>query len=101
MCDPSKPHIVPMFVKMILEPIWQLYDIAIFQNDAAKAAKMAARALGVEVAPREISTKDPRMTVSLIMNRWLPLPDAILRMVVRCMPNPVEAQCQRLHTLLP
>ena len=24
-CHPSKPHIVPMFVKMILEPIWQLY----------------------------------------------------------------------------
>lgn len=100
-CDPSKPHIVPMFVKMILEPIWQLYDIAVIQGDSGKAAKMAARALGVEVTPREVSAKDPRVTLSLIMNKWLPLPDAILRMVVRCMPGPVEAQQQRLHTLLP
>lgn len=99
-CDPNKPNIVPMFVKMILEPIWQLYDIAIEQGDPTKAAKMAARALNVEIAPREISTKDPRVTVATIMNRWLPLPDAILRMAVRCMPSPSVAQKRRLHVLL-
>ena len=38
-CDPSKPNIAPMFVKMILEPIWQLYDRAIFQNDADKSGE--------------------------------------------------------------
>lgn len=99
-CDPNKPSMVPMFVKMILEPIWQLYDIAIEQSDPTKAAKMAARALGVEITPREINAKDPRMTVATIMNRWLPLPDAILRMAVRCMPSPADAQKHRLRTLL-
>lgn len=35
------------------------------------------------------------------MRRYLPLADSILRMVVRNMPNPVEAQKRRLSTLLP
>jgi ribosome assembly protein 1 len=34
------------------------------------------------------------------MRRWLPLADSILRMVVRNMPNPYEAQKARVSTLL-
>lgn len=33
----------PMFATMILDPIWQLYDAAVVQQDPAKAAKMAQR----------------------------------------------------------
>ena len=32
-----------MFATMILEPIWQLYDSAITQQDPEKAAKMALK----------------------------------------------------------
>ena len=88
-----------MFATLILEPIWQLYSTAIELNDPEKAAKMAYRGCGVELQPREISTKDPRSTIQAIFRKWLSLPDAILRMVVRCMPNPVDAQHLRLTTL--
>lgn len=95
-CEPSDK---PMFATLILEPIWQLYNTAIEQNDPEKAAKMAFRGCGVELQPREISTKDPRSTIQAIFRKWLSLPDAILRMVVRCMPNPIDAQKLRLTTL--
>lgn len=99
-CDPLDPISNPMFATMILEPIWQLYDAAILQQAPEKAAKMAQRGLGVELPPREINSRDPRATVQAIFRRWLPLPDAILRMVVRCMPSPDTAQAARLATLL-
>jgi len=54
----------------------------------------------VELPPREVNARDPRSTLQAIFRRWLPLSDAILRMVVRCVPSPVEAQAKRLPTLL-
>lgn len=56
--------------------------------------------IGVELPPREVNARDPRSTLQAIFRRWLPLSDAILRMVVRCVPSPVEAQAKRLPTLL-
>lgn len=98
-CDYQDPNSKPMFASMILEPIWQLYDIGITQSDPEKAAKMAARGIGVEIGAREINVRDPRSTIQAILRQWLPLPDSILRMVVRCIPNPIDAQQARIKTL--
>ena len=54
----------------------------------------------MELPPREINVRDPRSTLQAIFRRWLPLPDAILRMVVRCMPNPRIAQSSRINTFI-
>lgn len=43
--DPYNPQIKPMFVSMILEPLWQMYDVIFNQQNAEKAAKMAKRAV--------------------------------------------------------
>lgn len=43
--DPYSPQIKPMFVTMILEPLWQMYDVIFNQQNAEKAAKMAKRAV--------------------------------------------------------
>lgn len=43
--DPYNPQIKPMFVTMILEPIWQMYDVIFNQQNTEKAAKMAKRAV--------------------------------------------------------
>ena len=99
-CDYQDPNSKPMFASMILEPIWQLYDVGIAQSDPEKAAKMAARGIGVQIGPREINVRDPRSTVQAILRQWLPLPDSILRMVIRCIPNPIDAQQARIKTLI-
>ena len=99
-CDPLDTSSQPMFAAMVLEPLWQLYDAAVIQQNPEKAAKMAARGVGVELPPREVNVRDPRATAQAIFRRWLPLSDAVLRMVVRCMPNPADAQKARLFTLV-
>jgi translation elongation factor EF-G len=108
--DPSNPNAKPMFVTMVLEPIWQMYNVAITEQNSEKAAKMAKR-LGVEIAKRDIysggagksqqtgasstaagSTEAYRGTLQAIMRAWLPLADAVLRTVVRIVPDPVISQ---------
>ena len=49
----ENPSLKPMFATMILDPIWQMYDVCITQQNPEKAAKMAARGLGVEVPDSE------------------------------------------------
>ncbi len=40
-CDPDNSSHVPMFVSLILEPIWNLYSAAMTERDPHKAAKYA------------------------------------------------------------
>lgn len=43
-CDPSRDGSnKPMFATMVLDPLWQLYNIAVTQQDVKKAANMASR----------------------------------------------------------
>jgi ribosome assembly protein 1 len=57
--------------------------------------------LNVVLPPREINPRDPRATLQAILRRWLPLSEAVLRMIIRTVPDPVQAQRARLFTLLP
>jgi ribosome assembly protein 1 len=91
----------PLFATLVLEPIWAVYDAAITEHNPEKASKMAKRALDIELEPREVNSKDPRSTAQAIFRRWLPLSDALLRMVVRCVPDPTSAQQKRILTLYP
>jgi ribosome assembly protein 1 len=46
-CDPSDPTAQPMFASLILDPIWQIYDTAIVQQNPDKAAKMATKGVSL------------------------------------------------------
>eukprot|EP01032_Pedospumella_encystans_P018634 gene18634-21205_t len=91
----------PMFASMVLDPLWQLYEAALVEQDATKAANMANKGFGVVLPPREINPRDTRATLQAILRRWLPLSDAVLRMIIRTVPDPIAAQQSRLFTLMP
>lgn len=57
--------------------------------------------MGVEIPQRDIAkpSGDIRNTLRSIMSKWIPLADAVLRMVVRWVPNPIDAQKQKINTL--
>lgn len=59
--------------------------------------------LGVEIFPRDIAAPgaDCRNTLRAIMRLWMPLADAILRSVVRSVPDPAVAQANKLSSLFP
>jgi ribosome assembly protein 1 len=54
----------------------------------------------VTATPRDINIRDGRLTVRALMRSWLPLSEAILRMVVRAVPNPAQAQQSKMSKLV-
>ncbi|KAL6191990.1 hypothetical protein ACLB2K_038378 [Fragaria x ananassa] len=69
----------PMFVEFVLEPVWSLYQVAWKEREEAEAMGM----------------------VKAVMSHWLPVHEAILSMVITCMPDPIAAQLYRISRLLP
>ncbi|XP_020201999.1 elongation factor-like GTPase 1 [Cajanus cajan] len=89
----------PMFVQFVLEPLWQVYQGAL-DGDKGLVEKVV-RSFSLSVPPRELQNKDVKVVLQAVMSRWLPLSDAVLGMVVRCLPDPVVAQAYRISRLVP
>ncbi|CAM9562452.1 unnamed protein product [Chrysoparadoxa australica] len=94
---------LPMFVTMILEPIWQLYSKAGMTGGKMEREKVEQMALALQVAApvRELQSADPRVVVQSVMRRWLPVAEAVLDMVVELCPSPIDAQGLRRSILMP
>ncbi|GAU11124.1 hypothetical protein TSUD_197480 [Trifolium subterraneum] len=89
----------PMFVQFVLEPLWQVYQGAL-EGDKGLIEKVI-KSFNLHVPARELQNKDSKVVLQAVMSRWLPLSDAILSMVVKCMPDPVAAQGSRISRLIP
>ncbi|XP_021715630.1 elongation factor-like GTPase 1 isoform X1 [Chenopodium quinoa] len=91
----------PMFVQCVLKPLWQFYQ-GVLEPDGDKGIiEKVMKRFKLVVPDREKNNKDPKIVLQAIMSRWLPLSEAILSMVIRCMPDPVAAQAYRVSRLLP
>ncbi|KAL2540982.1 Ribosomal protein S5/Elongation factor G/III/V family protein [Abeliophyllum distichum] len=91
----------PMFVQFVLEPLWQVYQVALETDGDRGVLEKVIKSFNLSVPPRELQNKDPKAVLQAVMSRWLPLSDAILSMVVKYMPNPAAAQSFRIARLLP
>ncbi|XP_021300867.1 elongation factor-like GTPase 1 [Herrania umbratica] len=91
----------PMFVQFVLEPLWQVYHAALEPDGDKGMLEKVIKSFNLSVPPRELQNKDPKILLQAVMSRWLPLSDAILSMVVKCMPDPIAAQSLRISRLLP
>lgn len=63
--------------------------------------KKVIKSFNLLISPRELQNKDPKVVLQAVLNRWLPLSDAILSMVADCMPDPVSAQSFHISRLIP
>uniref|UniRef100_A0A803Q0N9 Elongation factor-like 1 n=1 Tax=Cannabis sativa TaxID=3483 RepID=A0A803Q0N9_CANSA len=91
----------PMFVQFVLEPLWQVYQAALGTDGDKKMLEKVIKSFNLSVPPRELQNKDPKIVLQSVMSRWLPLSEAVLSMVVKCMPDPITAQAFRIPRLLP
>ncbi|EXB63373.1 Elongation factor Tu GTP-binding domain-containing protein 1 [Morus notabilis] len=90
----------PMFVQLVLKELWQVYQAV--ETDGKKGLlEKVIKLFNLNVPPRELQNKDPKVVLQAVMSRWLPLSNAILSMVVKCMPDPITAQAFRISRLLP
>ncbi|GMJ00303.1 hypothetical protein like AT3G22980 [Hibiscus trionum] len=91
----------PMFVQFVLEPLWQVYHAALEPDGDKGTLQKVIKSFNLSIPPRELKNKDPKILLQAVMSRWLPLSDAVLSMVVKCMPDPISAQSLRISRLLP
>ncbi|XP_052015452.1 elongation factor-like GTPase 1 [Apodemus sylvaticus] len=88
----------PLFVQLILENIWSLYD-AVLKKDKEKIDKIVT-SLGLKIGAREARHSDPKVHINAICSQWLPISHAVLAMVCHKLPSPLDMTSERVEKLL-
>ena len=93
----------PMFVQLVLENIWAVYEATTGGNkgrgDPAMVEKIT-KSLNLTVPPHVLRSRDPRAIMTTVFSAWLPLSTAILVSTIEHLPAPPAAQASRLPTLI-
>ncbi|KAF3991308.1 hypothetical protein FT663_02809 [Candidozyma haemuli var. vulneris] len=95
----SQASLKPLFVSLVLEQIWNIYDACLLNRDDEKLEKITSK-LGSKLSPRDLRSTDYKSLLNLIMSQWIPLSHALLGAVIEYLPNPSEAQQQRMEKIL-
>nr|XP_032803410.1 elongation factor-like GTPase 1 [Petromyzon marinus] len=89
----------PLFVQLVLDNIWALYEAVVIRRDKEKSEKIV-NSLGLKILARDMRHTDPKVYLSAICSQWLPLSEAVLSMVSCRLPSPLEMSAQRVEKLL-
>ena len=71
----------PLFVQLVLDNIWALYQTVLVDKDKAKLEKMVST-LGLKVSARDMKSADLKQLLQAVMSNWLPLAIAVLTKVI-------------------
>eukprot|EP01119_Soliformovum_irregulare_P012869 TRINITY_DN3363_c0_g2_i1.p1 TRINITY_DN3363_c0_g2~~TRINITY_DN3363_c0_g2_i1.p1 ORF type:complete len:837 (-),score=182.72 TRINITY_DN3363_c0_g2_i1:78-2588(-) len=93
----SGDHLPRGFCKFILEPISEICN-ACMQNDMEKLDKCLSF-IGIELTSQDRYNFQEKRLFKCIMQKWLPISDAILSMIVHHIPSPIQAQDHRVQNL--
>jgi elongation factor 2 len=85
------------FCKLILDPIFKIFNFCMKTFEAAEAIKFAEK-LKVEFTPAE-KDLEKKALFKIIMKKWLPAGDTLLEMISIHLPSPVTAQRYRAEML--
>ncbi|XP_042267820.1 elongation factor-like GTPase 1 [Thunnus maccoyii] len=89
----------PLFVQLVLDNIWSLYDAVVTRRDKEKVEKVVT-SLGVKVMARDSRHSDPKVLLSAICSQWLPVSQAVLSMVCEKLPSPLDIAAERVEKLM-
>ena len=93
----------PMFVQLVLEPLWAVYEATTGANngkgDPAMIEKIT-KSLSITLPPHVLRSRDPRTWLTTLFAAWLPLSTALLVSVIEHLPSPRASQATRMPDLL-
>uniref|UniRef100_UPI0037E8530F elongation factor-like GTPase 1 isoform X2 n=1 Tax=Semicossyphus pulcher TaxID=241346 RepID=UPI0037E8530F len=89
----------PLFVQLVLDNIWSLYDAVVTRRDKEKVEKMMT-SLEIKVMARDSRHSDPKVLLSAICSQWLPVSQAVLSMVCEKLPSPLAMEAERVEKLM-
>ncbi|KAF8686616.1 hypothetical protein HU200_043442 [Digitaria exilis] len=91
----------PAFVQNVLKPLWKVYQRGLTPNSGEWMQRNVVSVFDLKVSPRELHSKDPKVSLHAVLRAWLPLADSVMEMLVECTPDPVAAQAFRVPRLMP
>jgi ribosome assembly protein 1 len=96
-------NLKPIFVQLVLEPIWQAYDATVGINgdrgDPALLEKIT-KSLSINLPAHIARSRDTKVILQAVMSSWLPLSTALLVSVIESLPSPPEAQASRFPEMI-
>lgn len=96
---PNQSSLKPLFVGLILEQIWMIYQNCVVERNQDRLESIIEK-LGAKIGPRDLRSKDSKQLLNLIMSQWIPVSHALLGTVINFLPSPIDAQQQRMHKIL-
>lgn len=58
------------------------------------------KSMSLKIQAREARHNDPKVLLVAITSQWLPLSAAVLSMVAKCLPSPLDVSTERAEKLL-
>lgn len=89
----------PLFVKLILENIWLLYDTIITKKDKEKIYHII-ESLKIDLKPQHLRFNDSMLLLRTILGRWIPLASAVLNSICQKLPSPNQLSEEKVNTLM-
>ncbi|XP_011647502.1 elongation factor-like GTPase 1 isoform X2 [Pogonomyrmex barbatus] len=89
----------PLFVQLILENIWVLYETIVVRKDKDKLPIMAEK-LNIKLTTRDLRHTDPKAQLQAICSQWLPLAQTCLDMVCEKVPAPHNLTDEKIERLI-
>ncbi|CAH2049318.1 unnamed protein product, partial [Iphiclides podalirius] len=89
----------PLFVQVIFDNLWNVYETIVFRNERDKVAMISAK-LGIRMTARDLRHTNGRIQLQSLMMQWLPLAHVVLDMVCKELPSPKEIPPGKVEKLL-
>ncbi|KAF2794812.1 P-loop containing nucleoside triphosphate hydrolase protein [Melanomma pulvis-pyrius CBS 109.77] len=96
-------HLKPMFVQLVLDNIWAVYEATTGGNNGKGDPIMVekiTKSLSLSLPNHILRSRDPRALLIALFAAWLPLSTALLVSVIEYLPAPPKAQADRLPGLI-
>ncbi|KAG5346252.1 EFL1 GTPase, partial [Acromyrmex charruanus] len=89
----------PLFVQLILDNIWVLYDTIVIRKDKDKLPIIAEK-LNIKLTTRDLRHTDSKAQLQAVCSQWLPLAQNCLNMVCEKVPAPHNLTHEKIERLI-
>ncbi|KAI4495818.1 hypothetical protein M0802_008441 [Mischocyttarus mexicanus] len=89
----------PLFVQLILDNIWTLYETIVVRKDRDKIPSIAEK-LNIKLTSRDLRHTDPKVQLQALYSQWLPLARACNNMICEIIPAPHNLSNEKIERLI-
>lgn len=106
---PGKGRENPLFVQFVLDQVWKVYTSIMMSWNPQDIVKCISYS-GATLTPRQTqllnaqavpSPEEREELLTTVMGSWIPISSGIIRMIVDCLHNPIQAAKKRLKRICP